>query len=103
MLFDKKDDALSMDDAVLVEEDVLFADASEEEVFSENKFVKGIVVNGNLNLRVAPEMTAAVVSVLPDGSTVEAVVTELGKEWANVSANGLSGFVKSQFIKWNEE
>ena len=103
MLFDKQDDALSMDDAVLVEKDVFFADASEEEVFSENKFVKGTVVGGNLNLRVAPEMTAAIVDVLPNGATVEAVVTELGKEWASVSANGLSGFVKSQFIKWNEE
>lgn len=97
MLFDKQDEVFE------VEEDVLFADASEEEVFSENKFVKGTVVNGSLNLRVAPEMTAAIVDVLPDGATVEAVVTELGKEWANVSVNGLSGFVKSQFIKWNEE
>lgn len=103
MMFDKKDDALSMDDAVLVEKDVFFADASEEEVFSENKFVKGIVVGGSLNLRAAPEMSAIIVDVLPDGTTVEAVVTELGKEWANVSANGVSGFVKSQFVKWNEE
>ena len=103
MLFDKKDDALSMDDAVLVEKDVFFADASEEEVFSENKFVRGTVVGGSLNLRSAPEMTAVVVDVLPDGTNVEAVVTELGKEWANVSVNGVSGFVKSQFVKWNEE
>ena len=97
MLFDKQDEVFE------VEEDVLFADASEEEVFSENKFVKGTVIGGSLNLRVAPEMTAVIVDVLPDGTTVEAVVTEVGKEWANVSANGLSGFVKGQFIKWNEE
>lgn len=97
MLFDKKDEVFE------VEEDVLFADSSEEEVFSENKFVRGTVIGGSLNLRVAPEMTAAIVDVLPDGTAVEAVVTELGKEWANVSVNGVSGFVKSQFIKWNEE
>lgn len=97
MLFDKKDEVFE------VEEDVLFADASEEEVFSENKFVKGTVIGGSLNLRVAPEMTAAIVDVLPDGTIVEAVITELGKEWANVSVNGLGGFVKSKFVKWNEE
>ena len=102
MFFDKEKEEIN-ETFEPVEEEVMFADAEAEEVFSENKFAKGKVIGGSLNLRVAPEKTAAIVDVLPEGTEVEAVVTELGKEWANVSANGLGGFVMSQYIKWNEE
>ena len=102
MFFDKEMDEIN-ETFEPVEEEVMFADSEAEEVFSENKFVSGTVIGGSLNLRVAPEKTAIVIDVLPEGSKVEATVTELGKEWANVSANGLGGFVMSKYIKWNEE
>ncbi len=51
-----------------------------------------------LNLRVAPSMNAARITLLETGTQV-AILGDYGDGWAKVSAEGKTGFVKTAFLR----
>lgn len=58
--------------------------------------VMGKVVNGKLNLRQAPSVSAKALTQIPDGDKVE--ILEDNGEWYNVKYQNFVGFVKSEFV-----
>lgn len=88
-----------VEEPVIEEEEIVDEPEIEEEIVDEPKEVKGVVANcSRLNVRKEADPNAAVLKIIPAGTTVKIDEEESTEDFYKVQVAGYTGFCMKEFI-----